>query len=66
MDLTPPYKMIAFYVPNIVRNGKMQILSVRELEKLTGYDFFSELDDRTEYQLENSVDILAWGWENER
>ena len=63
LDLTPPYKMIGFYVPNVMKNGKMQILSVDDLEKLTGYDFFNALDCWTEYQLESSVDVSAWGWE---
>ncbi|MBE6357320.1 MAG: DNA/RNA non-specific endonuclease [Lentisphaerae bacterium] len=60
LDLTYPYKMIAFYVPNTANAGQMQIMSVREAEKLTGYDFFSELDDWSEYRLESSVDLAAW------
>ena len=28
--------------------------------RLTGYDFFSELDDWSEYRLESSVDLAAW------
>ena len=47
----------------VMKNGKMQILSVDDLEKLTGYDFFNALDCWTEYQLESSVDVSAWGWE---
>ena len=62
LDLTPPMKMIGFIVPN--KTSKCRIASfaasVDEVERITGYDFFSELDDELENRLEKEKDIEAW------
>ncbi|MBO5791582.1 MAG: DNA/RNA non-specific endonuclease, partial [Lentisphaeria bacterium] len=62
LDLTPPMKMIAFVIPN--ETSKRQLpsfsLSVDSVEKLTGYDFFSNLDDRQEDFLESHSDYTKW------
>ena len=62
LDLTPPMKMIGFIVPN--QTSKRRIASfaasVDEVERITGYDFFSELDDELENRLEKEKDIEAW------
>lgn len=62
LDLTPPMKMIGFIVPN--KTSKCRIASfaasVDEVERITGYDFFSELDDELENSLEKTCDINIW------
>lgn len=62
LDLTPPMKMIAFVIPN--ETSKKQLpsfsLSVDSVEKLTGYDFFSDLEDRLEDFLESHSDYTKW------
>lgn len=62
LDLTPPMKMIGFIVPN--KSSKRRIgsftASVDEVERLTGYDFFSELEDELENRLEKTNDLKMW------
>lgn len=62
LDLTPPYKMIALIVPNANCETDIEnwAVSVDELEELTGYDFFSELDDDTENTFEKQFDLTDW------
>ena len=38
----------------------MLLSAADEIEKLTGYDFFSALDDETENQAEATVTISRW------
>ncbi|MBR2625173.1 MAG: DNA/RNA non-specific endonuclease [Lentisphaeria bacterium] len=59
MDLTYPYKMIACLVDND-RKENVRFLSVDELEKITGYDFFDKLDDALENELESQCDLAQW------
>ena len=64
LDLTPPYKMIGFIVPN--ENVKFHsaedfAVSVDEVEKITGYDFFDLLDDELEDELEAQNNFDQWG-----
>ena len=59
LDMTPPYKMIAIYVPNRESGGEV-IMTVDELENMTGYDFFDRLDDDLEKCLEKTADIRQW------
>ena len=63
LDLTPPMKMIGFIVPN--QTSKRRIasfaVSVDEVERITGYDFFSKLDDELEKNLEQSGNVQIWG-----
>ena len=62
LDLMPPMKMIGFIVPN--QTSKRRIasfaVSVNEVERITGYDFFSQLDDELENSLEANIDIFTW------
>ena len=62
LDTTPPRKMIGFIVPNAPSRKQPTAfaVSVDTVEELTGYDFFSALDDAEEDALERSVDIDAW------
>ena len=62
LDLTPPMKMIGFIVPNQTSKRRLAsfALSVDEVERITGYDFFSELDDELETHLEKSYNWELW------
>jgi len=62
LDMTPPMKMIAFIVPNRAGRERLQrfVVTVDDVEKLTGCDFFDELDDEVEEQLERHSDISQW------
>ncbi|ADJ28205.1 DNA/RNA non-specific endonuclease [Nitrosococcus watsonii] len=59
----PDEKMLAFIVPQQVR-GKEPLdkflVSVDEVEKRTGFDFFHELEDTREEQLESSIKPDPW------
>ena len=61
-DLTPPQKMIGFVIPN--QSSKRRLasfaVSVDEIERITGYDFFSGLDDELENRLEAENNFQAW------
>lgn len=61
-DFTPPQKMIAFLIPNQKTTGKLEkfIVSVDEIEELTGLDFFSSISPEEELMLEAISDIRAW------
>ena len=62
LDMTPPMKMIAFIVPNRAGRERLQrfVVTVDDVEKLTGCDFFSELDDALEDKLERHSDFSQW------
>lgn len=61
-DLTPPCKMLAFIIPNQTSKRRVSsfAVSVDEVERITGYDFFSELDKKLEQRLERQADFQAW------
>ena len=63
LDLTPPMKMIAFIVPNQASKRPIRgfVVTVNEVEAVTGMDFFANLDDRIEEELEKTSDIGDWG-----
>jgi endonuclease G len=52
------FKMIAFLIPNEPSNKPLYdfVVSVDRIEKMTGIDFFSVLDDKIESQLEKNSD----------
>lgn len=62
LDMTPPMKMIAFIVPNQTSRRRIYsfAVTVDHLEKMTGFDFFSELPDEVEEQLEKEADFDVW------
>ena len=62
LDMTPPMKMIGFVIPNQPTKRRLQsfVVSVDDVEALTGCDFFSGLDDETEERLEKEADLSAW------
>jgi len=62
LDLTPPMKMIAFIVPNRASKRPVRsfVVAVDEVEAISGMNFFSNLDDRIEAELEKHSDIGDW------
>ena len=62
LDLTPPLKMIAFIVPNESSKKRLSsfVVTVKEIENLTGCDFFSNLEDELENSLESRSDFSHW------
>lgn len=58
---TPP-RAIGFIMPNGDTPGGMQkyAVSVDEVERITGYDFFSALPDDIESQLESTCNFTQW------
>lgn len=64
------FQAIAFYVehdPTLpLRPSKSQlkekVVSIKELEKLTGIDFFCNLEDHLENEVEGNVDLSVWTW----
>lgn len=57
-------KMIAFLMPHKASNQPLYkfVVSVDEVEALTGIDFFSELDDSIENKLEASSSYKGWSF----
>lgn len=57
-------RMIAFLVPHEKSNQPLYefVVSVDELEKKTGIDFFPKLDDATENKLEAAKDYKGWSF----
>ena len=63
LDTTPPEKMIGFIIPNETTKKRLGsfVVSVDEVEKVTGCDFFSGLPDEQEQKLESAVIPADWG-----
>ena len=61
-DNTGDPKMIAFLFPNAPSDRPLTdfAVSADEVEKLTGFDFFSQLPDGTENELENKIELSGW------
>ncbi len=62
-DISPPtFKMLGFILKNEGSNRPLKIfvVTVDEVEKITGFDFFSELPDIIEDKLERKVNINSW------
>jgi endonuclease G len=58
------YEIIAFVVPHSDSNKPLYdfVVSVDQIEKMTGIDFFPDLDDATENNLERRNDYKAWSF----
>jgi endonuclease G len=58
------YSMIAFLVPNKKSDKPLYefVVSIDSIEKITGIDFFSKLDDATENSLEKKGDYKEWSF----
>lgn len=61
-DTTGSPRMIAFLIPNAKTDRPVTdfAVSVDKIENLTGYDFFSQLPDKEETQLESQVILAGW------
>jgi endonuclease G len=57
-------KGIAFILPNRAGNNTLQsyAVSIDSLEKASGIDFFYQLNDAREHDLENHVCLTCWEW----
>jgi endonuclease G len=62
LDLTPPMKMIGFIVPNRSNRSHLKsfVVTVDQVEEITGMDFFSRLRNDVEKKLESRSDISEW------
>lgn len=60
----PSIKAIAFLMPNQSSNASLQtyVVTINELEQLTGINFFPALPDKQEEQLENQRCESCWTW----
>lgn len=58
------HQSIGFLVPHANKKGPLQAwaMPVDLIEEATGLDFFHELNDETEAQLEGNVCISCWSW----
>ena len=61
-DPTDEPKLIAFVLPNEKSDRPLTdyTIAVDEAEKLTGFDFFSQLPDNQENKLESTVQLAGW------
>lgn len=62
LDMTPPMKMIAFVTPNQPSKKRVNsfVTTVDHIEELTGFDFFSGMDDTLETKLESEANYDHW------
>lgn len=64
--LAAPYldspRGIAFVYPNMSSPGNMEnyVMTIRDVEKLTGYDFFHNMPDDLEEAIENKASFRDW------
>lgn len=58
------YKMIAFLVPSKKSDKPIYdfVVSVDQIEKMTGIDFFPKLNDKIENSLEKNSDYKSWSF----
>ena len=63
-DRTPPQKMIAFIIPDAESSAPLQsfVVTVDCVEETTGLDFFSELPQPLQENLESTISIDKWDW----
>ncbi|MCX6983525.1 MAG: DNA/RNA non-specific endonuclease [Lentisphaerae bacterium] len=59
----PELKMIAFVIPHDAPQGDISVyaMTVRDAERITGFDFFQALPDDIENKLETELDMGRWG-----
>ena len=64
-DRTPPEKTIGFILPNAGSSNSLQsyAVTVDVVEAATGLDFFSEIPQPQQEQLESTITINAWKWQ---
>ena len=56
-------KTIAFLIPNkpVSNSFYKYVVTIDEIEKRTGIDFFSNLPDALENKIESTIDLNSWG-----
>lgn len=56
------WQAIGFIIPNVPTSSEFDefAVSVDDVEILTGFDFFSALDDKIEKEIESSFDLSKW------
>jgi len=61
-DATDQPKMVAFVLPNEKSDRPLTnfVVTTDEAEKLTGFDFFSQLPDDLELKLESKAELAGW------
>lgn len=61
-DATDEPRIIAFVLPNEKSDRPLTDFAVAtdEVEKMTGFDFFSQLPDNIENQIEGKVELAGW------
>lgn len=64
LDLTPKPRVIALLIPNQKGSYSLQqyVVTVDEVEKLTGIDFFPVLPDEIETVIESRKSVEKWKW----
>ncbi len=64
-DYNGDEKMIGFILPNATWTEHLDAyaITVDEIESTTGIDFFHDLPDIKEEQLESSIDLSLWDWD---
>jgi endonuclease G len=57
-------KMIGFLIPHVKSNQPLYefVVSVDDIEKMTGIDFYPNLEDKIENQLESKSDYKEWSF----
>lgn len=69
LDLSEPdIKGIGYVIPNEVTDAPIHqyARTIDEVESITGFDFFSSLDDEIEYNLEKKINTGAWEIDKKR
>ena len=61
-DAEPVIKGIGFILPNKISNEPVQgfAVSIDQVEKVTGIDFFPKLPDKEENTIESQIDLSLW------
>jgi endonuclease G len=59
----PELKMVAFVIPHDASPGDISVyaMTVRDAERITGFDFFSSLPKDVQDKLETALDLGKWG-----
>jgi endonuclease G len=61
----PDIKGIGFIIPNKKSTAALQAFAypIDYIEKITGFDFFYQLDEDAESIIEGEIDISKWSWD---
>lgn len=57
------YQALALWIPHKAASGapkKEDVITIDQLEELTGYDFFANLSQSTQQSVEGKVDFIYW------